>query len=125
MEKVKHEFAPDKPLYMIDLAEGKVIKEVWLYKKGRDYVNVSYTSGATTKYCLFLLKQYSDIDKYFEGDFPVRKLFQTREDAQNYVEKLSAISFIKHNVSWAKLSLDSLLKIIEEIKKSEVEENGA
>jgi len=118
MQNTKYEFSPDKPLYMIDLAQGKDIKEVCLYKKGRDYINVSYTNGATTKYYLFLLKQYSDIDKYFEGDFPARKLFVARKDAENYLKKLDAISFIKH-ASWGKLSLDSLLRIVEEIKKSE------
>ncbi len=122
MGKVKHEFAPDKPLYMIDLAQGKDIKEVWFYKRGRDYANVSCTSGATTKYYLFLLKEYSDVDKYFEGDFPARKLFVTRQDAENYLKKLDAISFIKHT-SWANFTVDVLLKIQEEIKKSEVEEN--
>ena len=41
MQNTKYEFSPDKPLYMIDLSGGKEIKEVWLYKRGRDYVNVS------------------------------------------------------------------------------------
>lgn len=122
MQNTKYEFSPDKPLYMIDLAQGKEIKEVWLYKKGKDYINVSCTDGAKTRYYLFLSKQYSDTDRYFKGDFPGHLLFQARADAQNYVEKLCAISFIKHT-NWGKLKISSLLRIVEEIKKSEVEEN--
>ena len=118
----EHKFSFDELLYMMDLAEGKVIKEVHLLKKGRKYVKVFHKKGAVSKYYLFLLEEYNPIDKYFDGDFPMHKLFIKAEDAENYLKKLDAISFIKHT-SWAKLELSSLLKIAEEIKKSEVEEN--
>lgn len=120
MQNTKYEFSPDKPLYMIDLSGEKDIKEVHLDKKEREYITVYYKKGACSKYYLFFFVEYNEIDKYFEGEYPAcYKLFTNEKDAENYLKKIEAISFIKHNTSWEKLSLDSLLKIQEEIKKSE------